>query len=266
MRLLLFLAVLISPVRAENPLKIGLVAEVREIAAGEKFYVGLHLEHPPGTHTYWKHPGIVGLATSVKWDLPEGFQVGEIEWPAPQVVKMAKYDAQGYEGETLLMVPITPPKTIGETEVTIRGKISWMCCGKTCEPAVDVPVGVVLPVGKAVRNEATADWFEKSRRSVPKAAEDWREVSATRDGEGITLSIKLGEGFPATTRVRFFTADGQVDSDQRQETQISPNGNAVMKLCISDSGPKDATGLPGVVEISAGGVVEAVEVFQQYGK
>jgi hypothetical protein len=77
--------------------------------------------------------------------------------------------------------------------------------------------------------------------------------------------MKLGTGFTGdTARVRFFTADGQVDTDAKQETRILADATVVMKLQVSDSGPKNAAGLPGVVEISAGEVMESVEVFPKY--
>ena len=70
----------------EKPLEVSLISESRSIRAGRPFFLGLHLIHPPGSHTYWKNPGIVGLATTVEWDLPPGFSAGEIQWPAPQAV------------------------------------------------------------------------------------------------------------------------------------------------------------------------------------
>src|SRR5262245_53837871 len=69
---------------ADNPLKIELVSEVTSIVPGKPFYVGLHLQHQPGDHTYWRFPGIVGVPTGIKWELPEGFKAGPIEWPEPQ--------------------------------------------------------------------------------------------------------------------------------------------------------------------------------------
>ncbi len=97
---------------ASNPLAISLVSEVTAIEPGKPFYVGLLLKHRDGDHTYWKFPGIVGVPTNVEWNLPEGFKAGPIEWPEPQRVMMFQVKAQGYEGETLLPVRITPPESL----------------------------------------------------------------------------------------------------------------------------------------------------------
>ena len=68
----------------ENPLSVELISEAKAIVPGETFNVGLYLKPPSGFHTYWKHPGIVGVATSVEWTLPPGCSAGEIPGPAPR--------------------------------------------------------------------------------------------------------------------------------------------------------------------------------------
>jgi DsbC/DsbD-like thiol-disulfide interchange protein len=66
--------------------KASLVAADQSIQPGRAFTVALRLEHEPHWHTYWLNPG-TGLPTSLVWQLPEGFTAGEIEWPAPIVIK-----------------------------------------------------------------------------------------------------------------------------------------------------------------------------------
>ena len=58
-------------------LRMEFVSEVEAIRPGEPFTVGLHLEHGPGWHTYWQNPGIVGVPTSLDWNLPQGFVAGQ---------------------------------------------------------------------------------------------------------------------------------------------------------------------------------------------
>ncbi len=169
MRLIRLIAVLLLPslLRADNeavPLHVAFISEMRTISAGETFCLGLHLLPPPGSHTYWKNPGIVGLATTVEWELPPGFSAGEIQWPAPQTVMMANRKAQGYAGETLLIIPITPPKNLTSPTATLTAKVSWMCCGTICQPAVRIPFSITLPVGnQADPDPDTRSRFEKSR-------------------------------------------------------------------------------------------------------
>ena len=121
--------------RGEELLEINLVSEVESIQPGQPFYVGLHLHHAAGYHSYWKFPGVVGVPTKIEWQLPDGFTAGEIEWPEPQSVKMAQIKAQGFERDVLLPIKITPPANLKAGQVVqLRGNASWMVCAQRCNP------------------------------------------------------------------------------------------------------------------------------------
>ena len=93
-------------------LEIGLISESTGVTPGRPLTLGLHIHHLPGFHTYWKSPGIVGMATSIEWSLPEGFTASKIRWPYPQNTFMSKYPCHGYERDVTLIVDITPPEQI----------------------------------------------------------------------------------------------------------------------------------------------------------
>lgn len=257
--------------RAEvEALRAELISEVTAAAPGRTFLVGLHLQHPPGTHTYWKHPGIVGLATRIEWSLPEAVKVGEIQWPAPQKVMMASYETQGYEGETLLMCPVTLPAGFGEKTLVLNARVSWMHCGKTCHPVTDQPFSITLPVGDAAKaNPSNQPLFERFRAAIPTPPMEWKRISVERKGDRILLTLEpvLRPRDPSRSDhppLRFFTADGQVDSDQEQSVQVSPEGVIVMTLATSTTGPRNPTSLPGVLEIPAGKAPRYVEINPGY--
>lgn len=244
-------------VEIPNPLKIDLISENRMIAVGETFYVGLRLSHPKGYHSYWKHPGIVGVPTQVEWNLPTGFTAGEIEWPAPESVKMAVYDAQGYHGETLLMIPITAPAQLGSENVRLEAKVSWMCCGKACSPASHVPFSITLPVGlKGELDENTHDVFEKYRAKIARSSDAWQaKVKKSQTGFELTFSKKQGPPIKELSdlgEIRFFTEDGQVDSNAKQTVTIDSAGTLTLHLTGSEYGPENPKSLPGVLHASKG--------------
>ena len=168
-----------------------LVSEVTSIQPGRPFYVGLHLEHPRGYHTYWKYTGIVGIPTAMEWKLPKGWKAEPIEWPEPERVFMFQIKAQGFHGEKLLPMRITPPKNLraGQT-VKLEGKSRWMCCGRDCNPGFK-ELSIELPVsdGEARRDERWVKMFEESRSSVAKTSRDWSATAARKDGE-IVLRIR----------------------------------------------------------------------------
>ncbi|NJR41310.1 MAG: hypothetical protein HC767_00315 [Akkermansiaceae bacterium] len=102
-------------------------------------------------------------------------KTGEIEWPAPDAVKMANYTAQGYHGETLLMIPISLAPELASQSVTLHAKASWMCCADGCYPAIDIPFSITLPVaGEEKADPTTQPLFQKFRALVAKADSKWQ--------------------------------------------------------------------------------------------
>jgi DsbC/DsbD-like thiol-disulfide interchange protein len=271
--MLMILAFLAAPVMAaENPLQVRMVCEVNAVSPGATFHVGFHLKHPEGYHSYWKHPGIVGLATSVKWSLPEGFEAGEIQWPAPKAVKMASYTAQGYHGETLLIVPMTAPESLQAGSVTLEAQVTWMCCKKACSPAHDVPFSITLPVAdKAGSDPETSPMFEEARAKIARPDARW-EARAKRAGDQIVLEMRPLEDSARRSAaelgaLRFFTADGQVNSDEPQAIEVREDGSIRWELAWSEYGPDDPSGLPGVVQAAGGwtaGGPEFIEITASY--
>jgi DsbC/DsbD-like thiol-disulfide interchange protein len=236
---------------AGNPLSVELVSEVKAIAPGETFTLGLHLKPPAGFHTYWKHPGIVGVATSVEWSLPSGFSADGIQWPAPQTVKMARYTAQGYREEALLMVPVTPPQKVSGNSVTLTAHASWMCCGDQCHPASRVPFSITLPVAaSATTDPATKPLFDRFREKVPQKDQAW-SLEVVRQPESILITLTSRQ--PELTRdvtelgaLRFFTSDGQIDSNGEQKVTRGPGQQLRIELPVSQQFPGSGN-LAGVI-------------------
>src|SRR5690348_16695130 len=60
-----------APVQRDH-VEVELVSERDAVAPGERVHVGLRLAHEPHWHTYWINAGDSGLATKLKWTLPDG--------------------------------------------------------------------------------------------------------------------------------------------------------------------------------------------------
>ena len=87
-----------------------LLADTNAVVPGKPFMVGLLLRMAPGWHTYWKFSGDAGLPTEMKWKLPPGWKIGDIQWPIPlKTNDPGDIETYGYENEVLLMQEITPP-------------------------------------------------------------------------------------------------------------------------------------------------------------
>src|SRR5204862_7812598 len=98
-----------APANGTHPVTARLVPEAAGIAPGTDLWVDLHLDIAPGWHTYWRNPGDAGLPTEIAWELPAGFNAGEVAWPAPERFVLGTIGNYGYQGSADLLVPITAP-------------------------------------------------------------------------------------------------------------------------------------------------------------
>ncbi len=255
-----------------------LISEVNSVRAGQPFTVGLWIQHAPGWHTYWRNPGVVGVATTFVWDLPEGFTAGPVQWPAPQRTKMATLTAYGYEGECVLLIEIVPPAELadGVAEVALKTKVGWMACGSSCHPGwsdfeLTLPVahgngGRENPLVAPEWNAQAHELIEAERGRFPEVIEGWR-ASARRGGSGVSkgktdgwleLTVHPPKGqSPAESEsgwgdVYFFSQDDQVDSDAPQEVRENADGTVTLRMQLSQYAPENPKSLPGVVYRKAG--------------
>lgn len=215
---------------AQTGLKIALVPESSAIVPGATFRVGLLLQPEPGWHTYWKQPGIVGVPTQIDWQLPAGFTAGELEYPGPEPVLMFHIKAQGYRRAVLLQTQITAPADLKPgTEIVLRGRATWMCCGNTCHPGSQV-LELQLPVAtSSMPDPRWAPVFERERQAYSRQSDAW-QAEAEETGMQVTLTLRpAGDAARALAAdelagLRFYTEDGWINSDEDQKLELGPDG------------------------------------------
>lgn len=241
----------------DQPLEIGLVTERTAVRPGDTFHVGIDIVPEDGFHTYWKAPGIVGIPTAVDWDLPEGWEAGDIEWPAPEVVMMGPYAAHGYRRPVLLPVAIKVPEGATPGSYTLAGDTRWMCCADTCHPGfrrLEVAVEVLADGAEADEPEdgELGQRFAEARAARPWSARGF-EFSAERDATTVTIVIRgTGEaGLDATPLadlkdLRFFCDSNLIRSDEPQTVEPHEDGSLRLQMVASTFGPEDADELGGV--------------------
>ena len=226
----------------QTGLQIQLVSEQGAIVPGKPFTVGLYLQHDRGWHTYWRFPGIVGVPTQLKWNLPKGWKVGELVYPEPERTLMFKIKAQGFDRDVMLRTELTPPANvkIGD-QITLAGTASWMCCGNSCHPG-SMELSLTLPVAETVElNDKWHKLLNEERARVEQTSDAWT-ATASEKGEVITLSLK-----PATAAARrsknqreadkiiVFTEDGWFDTDKPQLIQRHEDGSLTITLTKADA-------------------------------
>jgi DsbC/DsbD-like thiol-disulfide interchange protein len=142
--------------------KAELLADTAGIRAGRSFTLGVLLRMQPEWHVYWRNPGDAGLATSVRWSLPEGFRAGELRWPVPEAWNQpGNIVGYGYEGSVLLAAEVQAPAGLAAgSSVPVGAEVRWLSCKHVCIPG-QASLKLDLPVVEApapASRELFAEW------------------------------------------------------------------------------------------------------------
>lgn len=201
-----------------------LVAENQWIAAGHTIHLGLRFQLEKGWHVYWVNPGDSGEPPRVKWQLPAGVTVGEVEWPTPRRLGTSTIVDFGYEDDVMLVVPMhaeAPLATQGLAQLGAEVKV--LVCREMCIPG-KAQLSLTLPVRSQppLPDARAADWFAAARKALPQPAPaSWR-VSGSDAGDVIVLTVKTGR---QVTQANFFPlAESQVKDAAPQQFAAVPGG------------------------------------------
>ncbi len=164
---------------------VELVADIQSVQPGASFTAGILMKMNPGWHTYWKNGGEAGLATTIKWDLPEGLTPGDIQWPVPhKYVEEGDILTYGYEGENLLLVEIqVSPDIKTNSSATLKAEVRWLECEKICIPGSGT-VHLTLPVLSEKPKPANLALFDKYRNHIPQPFKAGTVTLATSAADG----------------------------------------------------------------------------------
>src|ERR1700730_7018787 len=168
----------------------SLVADTNAVVPGKSFTVGLRLRMAPGWHTYWKFSGDAGIPSEVKWKLPPGWKVREIQWPIPLKLKdPGDIQTYGYSDEVLLMQEITPPASIDDSQVKLSAEASWLVCERICIPG-SANLQLDLPRSTTC-GPANTELFARFRRLLPQPwpGADVATARWSRTGNDLRLSV-----------------------------------------------------------------------------
>jgi thiol:disulfide interchange protein DsbD len=152
--------------------EVRLLLSANPVQPGTTIWAGFDLTMAPGWHTYWKNSGDSGIPTQIKWSLPAGVTAGEIEWPLPKKLPPAEVTTYAYEGETMLLVPLTLASNMNPGSIRLSAQVSWLECQDQCVPGA-TNISATLTVGEANQPTPEAALIESWRKKVPQSSQDW---------------------------------------------------------------------------------------------
>jgi thiol:disulfide interchange protein len=229
--------------------KAELLADTNAIVPGKPFTIGLLLRMTPGWHTYWKFSGDAGLPTELKWKLPPGWKVGEIQWPIPlKTIDPGDIETYGYENEVLLMQEITPPPKVDDSSVRLSADASWLVCEKICIPG-SATLQLDLPIS-ANRQPANTELFARYRRLLPQNWPGEKVATAEWGRAGSDLRLKVTSetlaNYPAAD---FFPLPEQGPIVGHPTIESRNKNEIVFRIPIESSG-KNLSSIAGLVVFS----------------
>jgi len=223
-----------------------LLADTTAIVPGKPFTVGLLLRMAPGWHTYWKFSGDAGLPTELKWKLPPGWKIGDIQWPIPlKTIDPGDIETYGYENEVLLMQEITPPSKLDNPSTKLSTEASWLVCEKICIPG-GATLQLDLPVA-STSQPANADIFARYRRLLPQnfPGPDVARAGWSRLGSELRLKI-TSETLSKYPALDFFPLPEQETIVGHPAVQSRNNNEIVFRIPF-ESAPKNLSFMAGLV-------------------
>ena len=249
--------------------KPALLADTTAVVPGKPFIVGLLLRMAPGWHTYWKFSGDAGLPTEMKWKLPAGWKISEIQWPIPlKTIDPGDIQTYGYVDEVLLMQEITPPNVVAgigdagnvaradhepgssipATTVKLSADANWLVCEKICIPG-SATLQLELPVS-ATSQPANTELFARYRRLLP---QNWPGANlASTNWERVGSDLRLKITSPTLAKypaVDFFSLPDEGTVVGHPGIQ-SRNQNEIVYRIPIESAPTNLSSMAGLVVFS----------------
>lgn len=246
-----------APVKTEE-VEAELVTEVELVQPGRPFWVAVRFAMAPGWHIYWKNPGDSGMATSVEWEEVSGVKIQEIQWPAPERIRVSPSLVNfGYGGKVLLLTEIHPANSLDAGKpLSLTAQVQWVACQEICVPGQG-EVTVALPV-KRETPQVNSKWgkeFERTRGLLPiPLTSEVFQLTATQGQEKFILKMIPGKLISSqVTGSYFFPEDrGMVDYDAEQLFRQIPEGYELIikRSSAADRFPDSLKGVLLIEEIN----------------
>lgn len=244
---------------SSEPITMRMVAEETSIQAAKPFWVALHLNIQPGWHTYWKNPGMTGMACNIQWKLSEGLEVNKVLWPTPKRYVEDSISYFGYEKEAIVLVEMMPTKSLSadlNKPLSIQATVEWVACNvEACLPgessgSIELPITPKDPLIV----DAEAPLFALARQNMPSG--DWKTRAAYVEPNLIALTVippaqmEPWEGLMAD----FFPEQKDLElKDERQTVEVLSSKELRLLIPYNSAEAKEKDSLNGIVVFAESG-------------
>ena len=183
--------VVVGQALPEIIVRAALETSTSAITAGKELLLIAHLSIHPGFRVGWKNPGQVGKPTLLRFDVPEGFEVEEILWPAPDTFLLeGGLVSYGYRDEVAVFARVKPPpKLSSEQAYRFELDARWVVCQRTClRESSKIFVELVAGQGEDTMTEELKGLLARVPRPLSDLEGVTHAVTAQPAGPSLTLS------------------------------------------------------------------------------
>ena len=233
--------------------KATLLADVKAIEPGQKFRVGVLYRIEPSWHVYWRYSGDAGIPTKIAWQLPQGFKVGDLQWPVPMRDKEpGDLEVFDYTSEVLLFAEVEAPATLPPGPILIQAKTDWLVCQSLCVPG-KAQLSLTLTGGGNVASDS-AEIFQRYASLVPGQLANPIKIGFSRAGKSLVAVVG---GVPTDAALDFFP----IPPEDSVIGHVARDGN---KLTIPiDTEVKPINRMDGVLVVGSGETRRGYEINEK---
>lgn len=127
---------------------------------GGKTRVGLELDMPPNTKTYWRIPGETGIPAQFDFAGSSGLADAAVQWPYPEIDESDGFRDYVYHGHLVLPVSFTANGSAAALNATVTLGV----CSDICVPA---RVKFALPMAFGTPDTAQALRLDQAQSALP---------------------------------------------------------------------------------------------------
>lgn len=198
--------------------------------------IGLELDMPVTTNTYWRVPGETGIPTTFDFAGSTGVAGNEVLWPYPAIEANSGYVDFVYRGPTVLPVQLKLDGNAADLKVAVLMGV----CSDICVP---VSISFVLPLDLASPDRAQDLRLAQAVALTPLPWQEAHDPIAWvgYDSAANALSVKLDGGKVDPLSL---IADAGEGGRLFGAPQKSPDGNLVLLPLLGGEGSRDVEGKP----------------------
>ena len=167
------------------------------VSPGGEVWVGLQISLVPNWHIYWKNAGEAGYPTTVQWTLPDGWNAGELQFPAPYLYAYEGMTGFALENNFTLLTRLKVPESFNSSErsaYTVNGSFNALVCNDaSCLPyekSFSLKFELVEETGSSLEDQ---EWLQIAKSKLPSSLPDHTIGHASYSGSSGSLSIHSPE-------------------------------------------------------------------------